>query len=197
MVISNFSSLPRPPGPKLKALTPSRLTLAKANDHPGHRGGLHNQVEPQSMQAKLCKWPTCTCITSFQGSSTFNISMVHIEPACAESYFKSVAGPTSPNARLSKRGTVPRVSRHLFKSGNFRPLLPSDAFLVTAEYCHRQNRPWFDCKYELARDCKQGEQNWPLGDDAARIFLPPPLSQNFLPTSRFSLLTSQCVTYRV
>ena len=163
--------LAAPALPKLKALTPSRLTLAKANDHPGHRGGLHNQVEPQSMQAKLCKWPTCTCITSFQGSSTFNISMVHIEPACAESYFKSVAGPTSPNARLSKQGTVPRVSRHLFKSGNFRPLLPSDAFLVTAEYCHRQNRPWFDCKYELARDCKQGEQNWPLGDDAARIFL--------------------------
>ena len=33
VVISKFSSLPRC---KLKALTPSRLTLTKANDHPGH-----------------------------------------------------------------------------------------------------------------------------------------------------------------
>ena len=113
-----------------------------------------SRLSAQSMQAKLCKWPTCIAL---QGCYTLS-SMVRYtyDPRALNVILNLLQPqPRQPNARLSKQGTVPRVSRHLSKSANFRPLLPSDAFLVTGEYCQRQNRPWLDCKYKLAKGCKQ------------------------------------------
>ena len=65
---------------------------------------------------------------------------VNVERACPECYSKSVR-PHLPGLMPAfpseARG---RVSRHLFKSRNFRPFSMTAAFLVTAKHCLRWNK---------------------------------------------------------
>ena len=114
-------------------------TSCTAAQPPAHF--LHNLCKPT-----WTTWLHCKALLHFEKDG-----VLYVAAACAECYFKAVR----PNLASSLMAAFPsrarcRVSRHLFKSPNFRPLLPSAAFLVTVEYCQRQNGPWFDCTYELA-----------------------------------------------
>ena len=114
--------------PQVESTYTSSPTLAKANDHPGHQ--VHTASE--YMQARH------TVGTPEQGAPT---NRVNVERACAECYSKSVR-PHLPTSTASLMPAFPseargRVSRHLFKSRNFRQFSMTAAFLVTAKHCLR------------------------------------------------------------
>ena len=113
----------------------------------GTTGTTSSPLSAQLMQQP--KWNTCMhCKAVLSSGMVYNP-----QPRALNVILNLLAGPTSlqPLMPAFPSSARCRVSRHLFKSANFRPLLPSAAFLVTVEYCQRQNRPWFDCKFELAQ----------------------------------------------
>ena len=122
-------------GRKLKALTPPRPPWPRQMTTLGTKCTPWHTVW-EYMQARH------TAGTPEQGAPT---NRVNVERACAECYSKSVR-PHLPTSTASLMPAFPseargRVSRHLFKSRNFRPFSMTAAFLVTAKHCLRWNKP--------------------------------------------------------
>ena len=119
---------------KLKALTPPRppwprqMTTLGTKCTPWHTASEYMQARHTAgwaHQSNAHCWYTRARRTN----------RVNVERACAECYSKSVRphlASLMPAFPSEARG---RVSRHLFKSRNFRPFSMTAAFLVTAKHC--------------------------------------------------------------
>ena len=122
--------------PQVESTYTSSPTLAKANDHPGHQVHTMAHCFRKYASKAHCGYTEArrTAGTPEQGAPT---NRVNVERACAECYSKSVRPHLTslmPAFPSEARG---RVSRHLFKSRNFRPFSMTAAFLVTAKHCLR------------------------------------------------------------